>query len=260
MTPVKASKALAQSSADGLWKLFGLRKPDDLHLEDLAMARGVFVHDGSLTSAEGRLIRSGNQGIIRVRHGLRPATRRRFVIAHELGHWELHSKVSQVFICTDEDMIADYRKNPIEAEANYFASALLMPTKLFRAAMPTGAPTFAVLNQLSEVFRTSLTATAIRWMDLATDYCALVVCENGRIKWWRGSENFESSMWITAGQRVSSHAVASRVNAQQPHHQADTVSIDTWAEVRDDLTTDELTEESIYQETYRRTLSLLWLP
>ncbi len=260
MSPLKPSKALAQSCADGLWRLFGLRKPDDLHLEDIAMARGVFVHDGSLASAEGRLIRNGNQGIIRIRQGLRPATRRRFVIAHELGHWELHSRVSQVFICTDEDMIADYRKNPIEAEANYFASALLMPTKLFRAAMPTGAPTFAVLNQLSESFRTSLTATAIRWMDLATDYCALVACENGRIKWWRGSENFESALWIAAGQPVSSHAVASRVNQQRPHHPADTVSTDTWAEVKADLTTDELTEEAIYQETYGRTLSLLWVP
>ncbi len=260
MVPAKANKSLAHSCADGLWKLFGLHKPADLRLEDLAMARGVFVHDGILASAEARLVRKGDKGIIRVRQGLRPAARRRFAIAHELGHWELHSNVSQVFVCTDEDMVADYRKSPIEAEANYFASALLMPTRLFSAAMPHGAPTFAVLNQLSELFGTSLTATAIRWMDLARDYCALVVCENGRIKWWRGSDSFETALWITAGQPVSSYAVASRVDARTPHHPTDVVSIDTWAEIREELTTDDLTEETIYQAAYGRTLSLLWLP
>ncbi|MGE0177263.1 MAG: ImmA/IrrE family metallo-endopeptidase [Phycisphaerales bacterium] len=224
------------------------------------MARGVYVHDAVLPSAEARLIRQGGKGIIRVREGLRPATRRRFVIAHELGHWELHSKISQLFVCTEEDMIADYRKSPVEAEANYFASALLMPAQLFAALMPAGAPTFATLNHLADQFGTSLTATAIRWMDLAKDYCALVECKNGRIKWWRGSDNFESALWITAGQPVSSYAVASRVNAQMPHHPAHIVSIDTWAEVRDELSTDELTEEAIYDAAYGRTLSLLWIP
>ena len=34
--------------------------------------------------------------------------RRRFAIAHELGHWFLHEKESQVFVCTAERMCPNW--------------------------------------------------------------------------------------------------------------------------------------------------------
>ena len=259
MTRRKARKAFVQACAEQLWRVYGLSHPDKFCLEDVAMARGVYVRDGKLSSAEARLIRLGKKGIVRVSEGLHPPTRRRFAIAHELGHWEIHPEVSQVFLCTADDMIASYKRSPVEAEASYFASALLMPSKLFREEVRGERPTFDEIERLGIIFGASLTATAIRWMDLATDYCAVVACEGGKIKWWRGSERFEASLWINVGQQISKYSVASRMNNGETNLSEDTVSIDTWADEREQLISDDLVEQAIHLKKYGRTLSLLWL-
>jgi Zn-dependent peptidase ImmA (M78 family) len=52
--------------------------------------------------------------------------RERFSIAHELGHYVLHSLFGQKKI-----RAARYGSDPIEWEANWFAAAFLMPEELF---------------------------------------------------------------------------------------------------------------------------------
>src|SRR5437867_11498223 len=96
------SNVIAHAEAAGVWRLYGLRSPAELVLEDLALAMGVLVLDGPLDSADARLIRRGKKGIIRVKDTIPETGRRRFAIAHELGHWLLHTKVSQVLACTSE--------------------------------------------------------------------------------------------------------------------------------------------------------------
>ena len=58
--------------------------------------------------------------------------RRRFTIAHEIGHWELHAdEVSGSFICRRSDVSEATRPKSAEQirerEANGFAAELLMP-------------------------------------------------------------------------------------------------------------------------------------
>jgi len=61
--------------------------------------------------------------------------RLRFTIAHELAHWILHKK-----IFTGEKAVAAYKKsdkrekNAVEWQANYLASALLMPAPTLKLA------------------------------------------------------------------------------------------------------------------------------
>jgi len=122
---------LAGGEAEWLWKLYGFTKPNELILEDLAFARGVIVTDGPLEKMEARLVRSGDKGIIRISQNVSYVGQRRFAIAHELGHWQLHEKISQFFACTSDDMVASYKTSPQEGEANIFAANLLMPSNLF---------------------------------------------------------------------------------------------------------------------------------
>lgn len=61
--------------------------------------------------------------------------RRRFTIAHELGHWSLHRDAERAVYCrsTSIDPVeADSRPSipPAEEQANAFAAALLMPARL----------------------------------------------------------------------------------------------------------------------------------
>ena len=63
-------------------------------------------------------------------------TRRRFTIAHEIGHWVLHQKGQQSLFCRHATVEAPDEErpplDPIEEEANWFASGLLMPAPLIR--------------------------------------------------------------------------------------------------------------------------------
>jgi hypothetical protein len=65
-----------------------------------------------------------------------PATRRRFTLAHELGHWvcqHLEGKEVPVF-CRAEEVGLDPAVKALEREANLFAAELLMPEDDVRAA------------------------------------------------------------------------------------------------------------------------------
>ena len=58
-------------------------------------------------------------------------SRKRFTIAHELGHFMLHGN-KEVFVDTDKNLFIRFRKKQThysleEAEANAFAAELLMP-------------------------------------------------------------------------------------------------------------------------------------
>ena len=68
--------------------------------------------------------------------------RRRFTIAHELGHWELHRHVDGSVFCRStvvEPETPAQRTGlpPHEAEANAFGAALLMPARLIREQYAT---------------------------------------------------------------------------------------------------------------------------
>ena len=252
--------AIPYAQAAELWRTFAWRQPQDLILEDLAMALGAIVVYGPLQEAEARLTRKGNKGIIRIREDLQPPARRKFALSHELGHWQLHQSVSQIFICPESDMIADYRNSRVEAEANSFASALLMPEHLFLERIRHHRPSFKELSALAQYFQTSLTATAIRRIDLSSDYCALVLSSAGRIKWWRGSEEFEEAFWIQPGQALSQRSTASQLDATTLSLAPARVSVTDWAEQRHATYADDFVEESAYFSNYGFVMSLLSLP
>jgi Zn-dependent peptidase ImmA (M78 family) len=65
--------------------------------------------------------------------------RKRFTIAHEFGHYILHRHQQDNFECGDDDIeTGDNNERDIEAEADLFASTLLMPLDDFPA--PGGRP------------------------------------------------------------------------------------------------------------------------
>jgi IrrE N-terminal-like domain len=62
-------------------------------------------------------------------------TRRRFTIAHELGHWRLHRDAERAVFCRSGSIEPDAALTrapliPAEDEANVFAAAVLMPARL----------------------------------------------------------------------------------------------------------------------------------
>lgn len=252
---------VAQWEAENLWDIYGISKPDKLVLEDIAFTKGVLVTEGPLQKMDARLVRKGDHGFIRVRHDIPEKGRKRFAVAHELGHWELHKKISQIFTCTEKDFLAKYKGSPEEIEANYFAASLLMPEKLFEENMRKLPISLTTLSKLADFFLTSLTATAIRYTELSKDYCAIVCSEAGKVKWWQCSSNFQSCFWIPIEQTLE-NTVAGELftSAVSCSGHPEKVDISAWSEKNDCAGQDTFIEESIFMSRYNQVFSLLHLP
>lgn len=257
----QANRTLAIAEGKRLWRQFGFAKPRDLVLEDLAFALGVVVIEDALESSEARLVRKGSKGLIRVRLGAHNVGQKRFTIAHEIGHWCLHEKLSQLVACTSDDMVKKYKSSNAEVEANYFASELLMPESIFADLIDVEPLRFERIAELGEYFMTSLTATAIRYVDLSREYTAVVLSNNRKIQWWRGSRSFERTFWIEPGGALSPRTLAADVDGgglvpADPQE----VDLDAWVEDASAVDSDTILEETIRLGRFNQTISLLWLP
>lgn len=261
MAGLQANRAIASAEAARIWKLYGFSSPRDLVLEDLALAMGVLVVEGPLDSADARLVRKGKRGLVRVRETIPEPARKRFAVAHELGHWVLHSGISQILACTDDDMVSQYKASPPELEASCFASSLLLPEEIFSARIEGTIPTAKVLSALAAEFGTSLTATAVRYVELRDDYCALVVSENGKVRWWRESRDFKGQFWIDPGTKLAPQTVAASIFRGHPKPtRPERINLDAWLPDATGLDGEDIFEEAIPLPRYNQVISLLWLP
>lgn len=109
-------------------------------IERIAKSLGVRVEyaplDGELSGLA--YIRDG-VSIIGV-NSLHAAVRQRFTIAHELGHICLHQAELQAAVHVDKgslrrDSISSEGSDPLEIEANAFASELLMPQHILETVL-----------------------------------------------------------------------------------------------------------------------------
>lgn len=196
----------ARQTAAALVKRFAFTKPDEIVIEDIAMACGALVVEGGLKGSEARLVRKNDTGIIRVRTDIPENGRKRFAVAHELGHWKLHSAISQFYLCSEAD-VRDYSGSAPEVEANVFAGELLMPGIILRPMCRTNEPSLKLLKDLALAFGTSLTSTAVRFVEECRENCIVVFSENGKVKWWRAKENSPET-WIDAHQKIHQDSAA----------------------------------------------------
>jgi Zn-dependent peptidase ImmA (M78 family) len=258
----KPNRNLAAAAAVDLWKLYGFTNPTELVLEELAFARGIVVLDGRLDSAAARLVRSGEAGLIRISDRIREPGRRRFAIAHELGHWELHKKQSHLLACTDEDLLARYGASPLEVEASVFAGALLMPEHLFLNRVNERRPTKPIIDDLCKFFGTTLTATALRYVETSSDYYVFVLSEKSRIRWWRASDSFgEHKLWIENKTPVPRNSAAASFFRGEPVPSSPQVlDLRDWLGELPGVSSDTIVEQAFPLSSYGQVISLLWLP
>lgn len=103
--------------------------------------------------------------------------RARFTLAHELGHYyipEHHNALASGKVLKHPSHCDFESKNPIELEADHFASCLLMPSERFRKRAKKLARGLESIRQLSGEFGTSLTSAAIRYAKLDLLKCVII--------------------------------------------------------------------------------------
>lgn len=167
----------AMQKAEELLAQLGVTEPpagNEERLSGLLRQIGVEVVSKHLEPETSGLLvwRDGDEAVIGVNSRHAP-TRRHFTIAHELGHWALHSEESGVFI---DEYTVHYRADgssghhdPRESEANAFAAAFLMPETLLREDLGEqriDASDDNELTQLADKYGVSLQALTIRLTNL----------------------------------------------------------------------------------------------
>lgn len=153
------------------------------------------VNAADIQNFEGGLFHLGDQGwALLYNVKLKSPGRVRFTQAHELGHYLLHRLAQKEFRCSQSDMIHwGPEQKSIEAQADDFASNLLMPMKQFRVATRADVVDFEVLSTASTMFGVSLTAIALRWIRSTSESALLILSRDGFIDWAVSSDKARSN-------------------------------------------------------------------
>jgi Zn-dependent peptidase ImmA (M78 family) len=179
---------IAVGHARGLLRDLRIRAADEIDVELIAGHCGFLIRTQPMRSAEGRLLVARSMGVIAVAESAYASSKWRFVIAHELGHAKRHRQLNQLDICTDSDLRSAYTGR--ESEANDFASELLMPEEFFKSRCDIDRPSLRELRELAAEFGTSVTSTAIRFVQFTSEACAVVHSTRGKVDWVAPSETF----------------------------------------------------------------------
>ena len=146
-----------------------------VRVDHIAKAEGIKVRYEPLDDElSGMIFIKDNQAIIGVNAHHSP-NRQRFTIAHELGHYFLHTDilrqgahVDTVVTMLQRDQGTALGTMNIEIEANQFAAELLMPRHLIDDYLnteglgSTAKSDDAVIESIAKAFKVSPTAMAIR--------------------------------------------------------------------------------------------------
>ncbi|XXY51994.1 ImmA/IrrE family metallo-endopeptidase [Sorangium sp. So ce269] len=177
-------------------------------IDTIACMRGAIVMDRPMDGALARLVKANNGALI-VASSKLTGGQRRFAIAHELGHHELHVGNDALDLCTGEDLQA--RDQSREGEANAFAVELLLPQRLVEPRCDVKEPSLKHARALADMFQVSFVAAALRFVELTPEACAIVVAEKGRVSWSFGNSDFGPTP--ARGMLVDSAALAHDIAA-----------------------------------------------
>jgi ParB/RepB/Spo0J family partition protein len=166
----------------------GITEPKEIDVRAIAYDAGAAVRVRKLTRCEARIVGVGDKAIISISEDS-GFQRRRFSVAHELGHWALHR--GRQFECRSTD-IENAANDPLkpERQADDYAADLLMPWYLFMPLLGhVKHVDLALLEHMQRSFDVSLPATAIRIAEANVEP-VIVACydQTGR-RWFSRSKD-----------------------------------------------------------------------
>ena len=169
-----------------------------------------------LDGFEGCLQRNPNTGHWRICYNPDQESqgRVRFTLAHELGHFVLHRMKGEEgeseeprteFLCSEVDMNDwDSPLRKMEAEADTFASCLLMPLDDFRKQV-AGHQSMSreLLDHCCHRYGVSRMAAALKWIEIAPRRTVVVAVRDGHVLWARSNQRaYKSGCYLPARQRT----------------------------------------------------------
>lgn len=182
-------------SPETLLKELGIEEPEDIGIEAIAeYCKATIVYE-PLRGCEARIIGNGERAIITVNeNSIRE--RQRFSAGHELGHW-MRDRGEIASICTERMLHDKWFQSDKESQANRYAADILLPKYIFSPRARNKEITFLSVKDLANDFKTSLTATAIRLVELGS-YPSMIICNEigqSRWRWFKRGPNVPDEIW-----------------------------------------------------------------
>jgi hypothetical protein len=179
----------------------GIERPEQIDLEAIAWEHGAVVKYRPLDRCEAMIVGAQRRAIITV-NCRAIHTRRRFSLAHEIGHWHHHR--GRILFCGAAD-IGNPAHAPLDPEnqADQFASDLLLPDFMFRPRIVKIKPLMlSTIREIAEEFNVSLTATLLKLAG-SDRFPIVIVCHNKQRRrwfrrapmvpgWWFPNENLDA--------------------------------------------------------------------
>lgn len=185
--------------------------------------------------------------------------RRRFTLAHEFGHYLLHRHLQSQFACYPRDLSTDDRE--LEAEADTFASFLLMPLDDYRKQVAGHEISFDLLSHCAERYGVSLTAAVLKWLEITEQRAILAVARDDHLLWAKSNRAALKSGAYFATRRhtveVPDHSIAHSDHCIAPQQTASIPARVWFPKEPEDMPLTEMTKVS---EQYDYTLTLLRMP
>ncbi len=175
----------------------GITEPEDIDIDAIAYYCGATILYERLTGCEANIAGYGGKAIITINSETRNPGRKRFSAGHELGHW-MKDRGQSAFGCTAKQINAAWTENNPETRANRFASYLLLPPKIFDPLAKGKSIQIATVHELSDIFRMSMTATALRLVSLDSYPSMIIAFEDGKRRWFKQTRSVPQSLWPSA--------------------------------------------------------------
>jgi len=257
----------AETIANLVLDRLGISEIDDLLLlKEIVHARGAIIRECLLEGAEACLMVGPGKPIITVSSSpLLNLHRRRFSIAHELGHLELHRGTGLLINCTNRDI--QYKPDNIgvdtEQEANQFASSFLIPTRFVEKPFAENEPSLDIISEWAKRLATSLTATAFRFTRFTPEPVAVVYSVRGIIQYFQPSSEFtELGVFPDVKKPLGDNTDARKlIRGMKTNSKWSEIRASEWFRENNDAfdKTDMIKEWSVNIPSYEAVLSLLWV-
>ncbi|TXM96751.1 ImmA/IrrE family metallo-endopeptidase [Methylobacterium sp. WL64] len=258
--PISRLELADASSPEALVKRILQAEPNlpvPVPIQELCARLGILgVEDLDTDDFEGGLVTDAkrSEAIILAKRGGEP--RRRFTIAHELGHFLMAHHVPDQpgrFLCKSSDLLrhtakAGDQRQLREVEANRFASLVLMPPHLLREAMAAFRESdLQHVLALARDFAVGKEAAARAYVQYHPERIAVVVVGNGRVQRCYRSLSFPDII-CAVGSPVPTGSLY-RSAPPRPNSASDIAacSPDLWINVKRDLRAPGLSEQVYFQ-------------
>jgi IrrE N-terminal-like domain len=221
---------------------------------------GLRIREVPAKGFDGALIRSkaGQKGIVAVKASIFEKSRKRFTIAHEIGHFIIPHHRDLGNICEDRKIESfDSHLNQAEIEANEFAAELLLPSALLRKRFNLSEFSLPQISAVATDFGTSLTATIRSFLTLTDLPCAMVWSVTNSARWFVRSDSFR--FFLPLPELPANGSFAARIfKGEAAPTELAPVRPDVWLDRQAAEHVNTLLEHSISLPNYNAVLTLLW--